>query len=43
MSLRLPSRGYKDPAQRVNYFHRRFANLRQLPGVEAGGICFSLR
>ena len=42
MSLRLPSSGYKDPAQRVNYFQQTLANLRQLPGVEAAGICFSL-
>ena len=42
MSLRLPSSGYKDPTQRVNYFQQMLANLRQLPGVEAAGICFSL-
>ena len=42
MSLRLPSSGYKDPAQRVNYFQQTLANLRQMPGVEAAGICFSL-
>src|SRR6266550_401095 len=42
MSLRLPFSGYKDPAQRVNYFQQTLANLRQLPGVEAAGICFSL-
>ena len=42
MSLRLPSSGYKDPEQRVNYFQQTLANLRQLPGVEAAGICFSL-
>ena len=42
MSLRLPFSGYKDPAQRVSYFQQTLANLQQLPGVEAAGICFSL-
>ncbi len=42
MSLRLPSSSYKDPAQRVSYFQQTLANLQQLPGVEAAGICFSL-
>jgi putative ABC transport system permease protein len=42
MSLRLPFGGYKEPAQRVNYFQQTLANLQQLPGVEAAGICFSL-
>jgi putative ABC transport system permease protein len=42
MSLRLPFSGYKDPAQRVSYFQQTLANLKQLPGVEAAGICFSL-
>ena len=41
MSLRLPV-GYKEPSQRVNYFQQTLANLQQLPGVEAAGICFSL-
>jgi len=38
----LPSSGYKDPEQRVNYFQETLANLGQMPGVEAAGICFSL-
>jgi putative ABC transport system permease protein len=42
MSLRLPNSRYKDPAQRVNYFQQTLANLQQLPGVQAAGICFSL-
>jgi putative ABC transport system permease protein len=42
MSLRLPFSGYKEPSQRVNYFQQTLANLRQLPGVRAAGICFSL-
>jgi putative ABC transport system permease protein len=42
MSLRLPFGGYKEPAQRVNYFQQTLANLQQLPGVEAAAICFSL-
>lgn len=42
MSLRLPVNGYKEPAQRVSYFQQTLANLQQLPGVEATGICFSL-
>jgi putative ABC transport system permease protein len=42
MSLRLPLVGYKEPAQRVTYFQQTLANLQQLPGVEAAGICFSL-
>lgn len=42
MSLRLPNSRYKDPAQRRNYFQQTLANLQQLPGVEAAGICFSL-
>ncbi len=42
MSVRLPSSNYKEPAQRVNYFQQTLANLQQLPGVEAAGICFSL-
>jgi len=42
MSLRLPFSGYKDPAQRVSYFQQTLANLKNLPGVEAAGICFSL-
>jgi putative ABC transport system permease protein len=42
MSLRLPNNRYKEPANRVNYFQQTLANLRQLPGVEAAGICFSL-
>jgi putative ABC transport system permease protein len=41
MNLRLSS-GYKDPAQRVSYFQQTLANLQNLPGVEAAGICFSL-
>jgi predicted permease len=42
MSLRLPFSDYKEPAQRVSYFQTTLANLQQLPGVEAAGICFSL-
>jgi len=42
MSLRLPRPGYKEPAERVNYFQQTLANLQQMPGVEAAGICFSL-
>lgn len=42
MSLRLPFNGYKEPAERVSYFQQTLANLQQLPGVEAAGICFSL-
>ena len=42
MSLRLPSSGYKDPAQRVTYFQQTLASLQRLPGVEAAGVCFSL-
>lgn len=42
MSLRLPWNGYKEPAQRVSYYQQTLANLKQLPGVEAAGICFSL-
>ncbi len=42
MSLRLPSTGYEEPAKRVSYFQQTLANLQQLPGVEAAGICFSL-
>ncbi|CAN5450104.1 ABC transporter permease [soil metagenome] len=42
LSLRLPFNRYKDAAQRVNYFQQTLANLQQLPGVEAAGICFSL-
>jgi putative ABC transport system permease protein len=42
MSLRLPRPGYKEPAERVNYFQQTLANLQQLPGVDAAGICFSL-
>ncbi|HYJ88117.1 MAG TPA: ABC transporter permease [Pyrinomonadaceae bacterium] len=41
MSVRLPS-GYKEPAQKVNYFRQTLDNLQQLPGVAAAGICFSL-
>ncbi|HWL74462.1 MAG TPA: ABC transporter permease, partial [Burkholderiaceae bacterium] len=42
MSVRLPFGDYKDPARRVSYFQQTLANLQQLPGVEAAGICFSL-
>jgi len=42
MSLRLPANGYKEPAQRVNYFQQTLTSLEHLPGVEAAGICFSL-
>jgi putative ABC transport system permease protein len=42
MMVALPSSNYKEPAQRVNYFQQTLANLQQLPGVEAAGICFSL-
>jgi putative ABC transport system permease protein len=42
MMVRLPSSNYKEHAQRVNYFQQTLANLQQLPGVEAAGICFSL-
>jgi putative ABC transport system permease protein len=42
MRLRLPFGGYKEPAQRVNFFQQTLANLQRLPGVEAAGICFSL-
>lgn len=42
MSLRLPFNDYKEPERRVNYFQQTLANLQQLPGVEAAGICFSL-
>jgi putative ABC transport system permease protein len=42
MSLRLPSNGYKEPAQRVSYFQQTLDNLQQMPGVEAAGICLLL-
>jgi putative ABC transport system permease protein len=42
MRLQLPSNSYKEPAQRVSYFRQTLANLQQMPGVEAAGICFSL-
>jgi predicted permease len=42
MTLRLPFNSYEEPAQRVSYFQQTLANLQQLPGVEAAGICFSL-
>src|SRR5258705_10256056 len=42
MSWRLPFSGYKEPSQRVNYLQQTLATLRQLPGVQAAGICFSL-
>ncbi len=42
MSLRLPANGYNEPAERVSYFQQTLANLQQVPGVEAAGICFSL-
>ncbi|HEX5601098.1 MAG TPA: ABC transporter permease [Pyrinomonadaceae bacterium] len=42
MSLRLRANGYKQPAERISYFQQTLANLQQLPGVEATGICFSL-
>lgn len=42
MSLQLPSNGYKEPAERVSYFQQTLANLQQLPGVEAAGICLLL-
>jgi putative ABC transport system permease protein len=38
----VPFNDYKEPARRVNYFQQTIGNLRQLPGVEAAGICFSL-
>jgi len=42
MSLSLPAGGYKVPAERVSYFQQTLANLQQLPGVEAAGICLLL-
>jgi putative ABC transport system permease protein len=42
MSLRLPAKGYEEPAELVSYFQQTLTNLQQLPGVEAVGICFSL-
>jgi putative ABC transport system permease protein len=42
MSLRLPNNRYKDPAHRISYFQQMLDSLRQLPGVETAGICFSL-
>ena len=41
MNVGLPN-GYKEPAQTVSYFQQTLANLKQLPGVDAAGICFSL-
>jgi putative ABC transport system permease protein len=42
MHLRLPANAYKQPAERVSYFQQTLANLQQLPGVEAAGICLLL-
>ena len=42
MSLRLPNSRYREPSQRVNFFRQTLANVRQLPGVHASAICFSL-
>ncbi|HKX26953.1 MAG TPA: ABC transporter permease [Blastocatellia bacterium] len=42
MSLRLPRSRFRDPEQHVNFFRQTLANLKQLPGVQSAGICFSL-